>query len=148
MQKGAQARNTGANAQDGQSSKPSRVVTNDDIPEHVGSTLTSPPRVVITRPIYTPPSYPRQVPAEEWKALVLSQKNAIAGIQRDIDRLSKSIQYPETCLADCAQRNEREMEKMTRLDALKTQLEQQQKRMEDLQEAARKQGFGSSVYDP
>ena len=31
---------------------------------------------------------------------------------------------------------------------VKAQLEQQQKSLEEFQDAARKQGFGSSVYDP
>ena len=31
---------------------------------------------------------------------------------------------------------------------MKEQLDQQQKRLEDMQDMARKQGFGSSVYDP
>ena len=31
---------------------------------------------------------------------------------------------------------------------MKMQLEDQQKRLDDMQEACRKQGYGSSVYDP
>jgi hypothetical protein len=31
---------------------------------------------------------------------------------------------------------------------MKAQLEEAQKQLEDMQEAARKEGFGSSVYDP
>jgi hypothetical protein len=31
---------------------------------------------------------------------------------------------------------------------MKTQIEEQQTRLEEMQESARKQGFGSSVYDP
>ena len=31
---------------------------------------------------------------------------------------------------------------------MKGELEQEQKHLEDLQESARKQGFGSSVYEP
>jgi hypothetical protein len=31
---------------------------------------------------------------------------------------------------------------------MKAQLDEQQKRLEDMQEAARKQGYGNSVYDP
>jgi hypothetical protein len=31
---------------------------------------------------------------------------------------------------------------------MKAQLEDQQKRLEDMQEAARQQGYGSAVYDP
>ena len=35
-----------------------------------------------------------------------------------------------------------------RIEAMKSQLEQMRKDLEDVQEMARKQGFGSSVYDP
>jgi hypothetical protein len=31
---------------------------------------------------------------------------------------------------------------------MKAQLDEQQKRLEDMQEAARKQGYGNSIYDP
>jgi hypothetical protein len=31
---------------------------------------------------------------------------------------------------------------------MKAQLEEQQKKLEDMQESARRQGFGSQVYDP
>ena len=31
---------------------------------------------------------------------------------------------------------------------MKAQLEEQQKHLEEMQDTARKQGFGSSVYDP
>jgi hypothetical protein len=31
---------------------------------------------------------------------------------------------------------------------MQSQLEQQKKRLEEMQDAARKQGYGSSVYDP
>jgi len=31
---------------------------------------------------------------------------------------------------------------------MKSQLEDQQKKLEDMQDSARQQGYGSSVYDP
>jgi hypothetical protein len=31
---------------------------------------------------------------------------------------------------------------------MQVQLEEQKKRLEELQESARKQGYGSSIYDP
>jgi len=34
------------------------------------------------------------------------------------------------------------------VEILKSQLEQQQKRLEEMQEEARHQGYGSAVYDP
>jgi len=65
-----------------------------------------------------------------------------------MDRLSDSLQHPETCIADCVQKNERQREKEQQLESMKAQLDQRQKALEELQDAARKQGFGSSVYDP
>jgi predicted ribosome quality control (RQC) complex YloA/Tae2 family protein len=44
--------------------------------------------------------------------------------------------------------NERQKEKQQQVERLKSQLEDQQKRLEDMQEQARKQGYGTSVYDP
>ena len=44
--------------------------------------------------------------------------------------------------------NEQQLRKQEQLESMKAQLEQQQKSLEEFQDAARKQGFGSSVYDP
>jgi hypothetical protein len=68
--------------------------------------------------------------------------------RREIDRLSDSLQHPETCIADCAQKNERQSEKEQQPESMKAQLDQRRKALEEFQDAARKQGFGSSVYDP
>jgi predicted TIM-barrel fold metal-dependent hydrolase len=69
-------------------------------------------------------------------------------MQRAMDRLQSSIRYPEACVVDCAQRVERQRAKEQQLESMQARLAEQQKRLEELQEAARKQGFGSSVYEP
>lgn len=129
---------------------PKKVVTNDDIPEHVGSTLTFPSRTGSPSSDYTPQGYggSRKAPAEQWKTMIQAQKIALVSLQRQIDRLNDSLQHPETCIADCALRNERQGEKAAQLESMKAQLEGRQKMLEELQDAARKQGFGSAVYDP
>lgn len=127
---------------------PKKVVTNEDIPEHVGSTLTSPGHTDSAVPVYNPSGGPRKLNGEQWRTLIQAQKSALVSMQRQIDRLSESLQHPETCIAGCTQRNERQREKEVQLDAMKAQLEQRQKMLEELQDAARKQGFGSAVYDP
>src|SRR5579859_3895899 len=131
------------------SKPPKKVVTNDDIPEHVGSTLTlhrSPTSV----PDYTPPtsygSY--QGRPEQWKAAIRAQKTSIETMQHAIDSLKSSIRFPEACINDCVQRNERQLQKERQVESMEAQLSVQQKRLEELQEAARKQGFGSATYDP
>jgi len=150
QQKDAQAKNSSASANDAPPAKTPRVITNDEIPEHVGSTLTPPHSAEPQIPSYTPRSYgTRKTPADQWKSQIQAQKNAIASLQREIASLSGSIHFPVNCLpSTCDQRNERQLEKEDRVEIMKQQLEQQQKRLEDLQESARKQGFGSSVYDP
>jgi predicted RNase H-like nuclease (RuvC/YqgF family) len=148
QQKDAQARDA-ANPTDAQPTKPPHVITNDEIPEHVGSTLTA-AHGQAGEPAYASPSNAtRRNSADRWKSQIQGQKSAIAALQGQIKSLADSIHFPENCLPHtCAQRNERQLNKESRVDTLNHQLEQQQKRLEELQESARKDGFGSAVYDP
>jgi DNA repair exonuclease SbcCD ATPase subunit len=148
-QRDARAKETAAKPNDDQPARPPRrVVTNDDIPEHIGSTLTSKANPRTPDPVYTPPRYRAEASAEQLKSAILIQKNMLASLQREVGSLNESIQHPETCIADCLQRNQRLEAKERRLESLKAQIEQLQKLIEYLQDAARKQGFGSAVYDP
>jgi hypothetical protein len=80
---------------------------------------------------------------------IQGQKNAIASLQREIANASESIQYAgATSVANPVQWNERQKHMQDQVEGMKALLEQQQKRLEDLQEAARKQGMGGAVYDP
>ena len=137
-------------AKDAPSPKTPHVITNEDIPEHIGPTRTmgqGPQNSGVTydQPTYTEP----KLPADYWKAQIMAQKNAIANLKSNIDTLSASIQYAGgNCVSNCVQWNERQKQKQEQVDAMKLQLEDLEKRLDDMQEAARKQGYGSSVYDP
>lgn len=139
-----------ASAKDAQTAKgPKHVITNDELPEHIGPTST-----------YTPSSQPptgsepqdypaTKASAEQWKAGILNLKNNIAAVQESMGQLAASIQYAgANCVANCVQWNERQKQKQDQVDAMKQQLEQMQKSLEDMQDAARKQGYGTAVYDP
>lgn len=66
-----------------------------------------------------------------------------------MDELSESIRFaPANCVANCVGWNERQREKQQRVERMQAQLEEQKRRLDDMQESARKQGYGSSVYDP
>ena len=148
QQKDAQTQNA-ANSTDPEAAKVPRVITNEEIPEHAESTLpVAHGRAEL--PAYASPSDgTRRNSAERWKSQIQAQKTAIASLQREISTLRDSIHFPENCLPDtCAQRNERQLNKQSRVETMNHQLEQQQKRLEELQESARRQGFGSAVYDP
>jgi hypothetical protein len=130
------------------SAKPSHVVTNDEVPSHVGSTLTS----KSPHPANTSEEQPGSdngSAADQWKSQIQAQKASIAQLQGDIATVSDSIQYAgANCVSNCAQWNEDQKRKQDQVESMKNELEQQQKQLEETQESARKQGFGSSVYDP
>lgn len=131
-------------------SKPAKkVITNDEIPEHVGPTVERPN--TYQNPInYNPqPAYPDQSSAAEyWKNQITALKNNMLAMQANIKNVEDSIRYAANCVANCVQWNERQQQKQAQVESMKAALDQQQKYLEQLQEMARKQGFGSAVYDP
>jgi len=128
-----------------------RVITNDEIPEHIGptSTLQNPSR---SNSNYSEPTYPANNNpgvAEQWKSSILAMKSNIASMQSQIKSLEDSVHYASgNCVQGCVQWNEQQQQKQQEVENMKQQLEQQQKQLETAQEQARRQGFGSSVYDP
>jgi len=126
-----------------------KVITNEEIPEHAGPTRPLAPgsKAVADEPEQD--SGNQKQPADYWRTRILSQKTEIASLKSDIDSLTASIQYAGgNCVSGCVEWNERQQQKQQQVDAMKVQLEQQQKQLEEMQEAARKQGYGSSVYEP
>ncbi len=133
-----------ANAQP--SKAPKRIITNEEIPEHVGpaSTVTPSPRNVSD-----PPKSGDSMASAQVKAQILQIKNNIASLQSQIADLEQSVHYTgNNCVYGCAQWNENQQKKQEQVETMKQQLAQQQEGLERLQEMARKQGYGSSVYDP
>jgi predicted ribosome quality control (RQC) complex YloA/Tae2 family protein len=66
-----------------------------------------------------------------------------------MDRLNSSIHFaPGNCVRNCVQWNEHQVQKQDEVQRMQSELEQQKKKLEDMQEAARKEGFGNAVYEP
>ncbi|HTT25241.1 MAG TPA: hypothetical protein VMG82_40375 [Candidatus Sulfotelmatobacter sp.] len=129
--------------------KTAHLVTDDDNPERANVTPVSTRSTSSEPENAQPDSGDHQAKGEQWKAQILQQKSAIAALQEDIKTTSESIHYAgANCVANCAQWNEKQQQKQQEVDTMKAQLEQGQRALEDMQEAARKEGFGGSVYDP
>lgn len=129
------------------SKPPKKVITNDEIPEHVGPTRAA--NTAQPQTYYPQPSYGNSQAAEQWKSQILQMKTYIASMQIEITNLEQSVHYSGgNCGSACVQWNERQRQKQDQVEVMKQQLEQQEKRLEQMQERARRQGFGSSVYDP
>lgn len=140
---------TNATPKDAPPPKVPHVITNDEIPEHVGPTGTARGPQTYSTPDSSANVGNRDARAEQWKSQIQAQKSAIASLKGEIASLNESVHYAGgNCVANCVQWNERQKEKQDRVAVMQQQLEEQQKRLEDMQESARKQGFGSSVYDP
>jgi hypothetical protein len=131
---------------------PTKSVNDDENPNSAGgsappSTAAGGQRPPSNEP--TPASKSAKLPAEQWKSQILAQKNQISTLQSQIDKLNDSIHFaPANCVSGCVQWNERQKEKQQEVDRARTQLEDQKKRLQDMQNSARQQGYGNSVYDP
>jgi hypothetical protein len=132
---------------------PKHVITNDEIPSQGGPTGYHPPTPRSANEEQAPAdgqqSADNKVSAGEWTAQIESQRSSIANLQSQIDSLNSSIQYAgPNCVENCAQWNEAQKKKQDQVDSMKTQLEEAQKHLEEMQDQARQQGYGSSVYEP
>jgi len=91
----------------------------------------------------------RDAKAEQIKQQIQVAKQMVASFQQQIDELTASIQYVGgNCVSNCEQWNEAQQRKQQQADIMKSQLEEAKHRLEEMQDAARRQGFGSSVYEP
>ena len=127
--------------------KSSKVITNEEIPEHAEAGSLH--KVSAQETGMPASSTGPKISAEQWRSQIVTQKNQVVSLQNQIDELNESIRFaPPNCVANCVGWNERQREKQQRAERMQAQLEDQKKRLDDMQESARKQGYGSSVYDP
>jgi predicted RNase H-like nuclease (RuvC/YqgF family) len=125
---------------------PGKVITNEEIPEHPGST----PEVTHDNDTWLPaPSLGSNDSAEHLKSRFRAQKSQIAYLQKRIDEMNKSIRFTQTnCTNGCLQWNERQNRKLQEVERMQIQLQEQKNALDQMQESARKRGYGNSVYDP
>jgi len=131
-------------------SKPAHVITNEELPEHATTSATPHQENGASATSTTPATTgTRDEQGQQLKDQIQSQKQAIAALQQQIREIGDSIQYAGgNCVSNCVQWNERQKQKQDEVEGMKAQLADQQKKLEEIQEAARKQGFGSSIYEP
>ena len=127
-----------------------RVFANEETPERAGSTPTPPPAGGERRSSMPASCNGAKQSAERWKSQIQAQKTQIASLQAQIDKLNQSVRFAshECASARCVQWNDRQREKQRQVERLQGQLKGQKKRLEEMQESARKQGYGNSVYEP
>ena len=128
---------------------PRKVITNDDISEIPETSADLPPKNEQISGSAPPESNEPKKTGDQWKAEIQGQRNAVESLQEQIDKLKASIRFgPVTEYNNGYSWNQQQLKKQDQVERLQDQLEEQKKRLEDMQEGARKQGFGNSVYEP
>lgn len=130
--------------------KPSHVITNEELPQHSGSATTPQDKSNSSSGVNADfAGNNREQLADAFKSRIHDQKAMIAELQSEITRVSDSVQYVGgNCVSGCVEWNQHQQQKQQQVERMKSQLEDAQHRLEEMQELARKQGFGGSVSDP
>ena len=142
------------------STTPPKVITNADLSKDPNGDA-SPSAGESEKPTAPSPASPassrkaaeqraaEQRAAERWKKQILAQKDTIANLETRVDRLKASIHFADpNVYYDAYVYNQYQARQLERLAVLQQQLDQQKKKLEDMQEAARHAGMHTAVYDP
>jgi hypothetical protein len=136
-----------AKAAQAKEGKETKVITNADLPAH-----SEDPAPAVSDDGKAEPSTASHEPkqgSEEMKSRIQDEKHAITELQQRIEEINGSIRFaPENCVRNCVQWNERQERKQQEVQQMQSRLDEEKRHLEEMQESARKQGFGSSVYDP
>jgi hypothetical protein len=144
----------------GKSAKAPKLITNENLPRHTETPSLVPVAMQGSSPAKSGASSSADTAktatadagkqsADDIRLQIQQQKTQVASLQAQITTLSDSIQFaPPNCVENCVQWNEAQKQKQAQVENMKLQLEDATKHLEQMQESARKQGYGSSVYDP
>jgi chromosome segregation ATPase len=137
--------------QQSKTAKPKKVVTNEEIPE--SSPATTPDIEHKDGPheeasIQTPAGDLLKT-GDAYRAEIAQRKAALADLKTQLDKLNGSIHFVEAnAYRNGVEYNKRQAQKQQEVERLKSQFEEQKRDLEQMQENARKAGFGSAVWDP
>jgi predicted RNase H-like nuclease (RuvC/YqgF family) len=122
-----------------------KVVTNEDIPENPALS----PSDKATAAATSVPAALTPKSAREWRIEIAAQENRVEKLQAHMEKLSESIHFvTANAYVHGAEYNQYQVKKQQEVKNLQKQLNEEQKKLSDLQEAARKEGMGGAVYEP
>ena len=133
------------------SAKQPVVVTNDDLGKDPEG--NAPPQGPATPG--NKASHPRsgeqhpidQAAAAQWKKQILAQKEKIATLQAGIDQLNAAI-HPAGSAQFDGPTNRLQAQQAQRLAEVQLQLDEQKRKLAEMQDEARRAGMHTAVYDP
>jgi hypothetical protein len=84
----------------------------------------------------------------QWKRQILAQKNRTATLQAHIDQINASIRSANGSVQYEGPTNRYQARQMERVAEIRVELDEQNRKLTQMQEAARRAGMRSAVYDP
>lgn len=127
------------------SGKTAKMVTNEDIPEAPLDSKDADNH----KPEHGQRNNAPGVSADQVRGAIQAQKSRIAALQAEINKLSASVHYVEANrYNNGAEYNQYQQRKQQEVERLQKQLENEKNKLDQMQESARKAGFGNAVYDP
>jgi hypothetical protein len=132
--------------------KPKKVLTDEDLPSRPDDSSPGATSESSDEPHADAAAAPAgevMRTGEQWKEAISQSKSAIAQMKGQIDKLQDSIHFVEAnAYRNGVEYNKVQAHKQQEVQRAQGQLAEMQKNLEEMQEAARKQGFGSAVWDP
>ena len=135
-------------------SAPAKVITNADLGidpdgDAAAEEAASSPKSAATSHKETQQHAAEQRAAEQWKEKILAQKRTVANLQARVDALRPSIEFVDpNAYSNGYVYNRFQARQLERLKIMEAQLTEQQQKLDDMQEAARRAGMHTAVYDP
>jgi hypothetical protein len=134
---------------DAQLHRASHVITDDELPQHPVAGVKTPASPTGKGDFAPDPAFGGKMSPDAIRSQIQDQKSAISALQAQITALNESIHFAgSNCVANCAQWNENQQQKQRQAEDLRSELENAKQALDQMQDYARKMGFGSSVYDP
>ena len=131
--------------------KAKKVVTDEDMPEHAPD---SDEAVAGPDGPHDEASVPKSADdvvrtGDQWKAAIAQRKAALAELKNRMDKLNGSIHFVEAnAYRNGVEYNKKQAQKQQDVERMQAQYDDQKRDLEQMQENARKAGYGSAVWDP
>lgn len=150
------------NANDASAAAKPRVITNKDLPKdpdanqepseaQSDSGATPSPQAADQRSVQQRSVQQRlaeQRAADRWKRLILAQEDRMAALQARIDQINQSIHTANGNVQYEGSYNRYQARQLERVARIQLQLDEEKKKLDEMQEAARHAGMHTAVYDP
>jgi hypothetical protein len=84
----------------------------------------------------------------QWRRQIATQENRMADLQARIDQLNASLHFPGRSAQFEGPSNRYQARQLQRVEQMQQRLDEQKRILEEMQEAARRAGMHTNVYDP